>query len=160
MASIVQARLDEIGVQLSSVKLRLEVQNSAKDYLRVSGWSTTNGAQKLESIIRADILRPLAALILEDRIREGWIVKLEHNDLTDKLAVVPEEPLEPLPSTNITNPPSTHVSASEQHAGKSFMERSKKLFNFIPVWSREETDSQHRPGPTVPTLQLQPQRLY
>lgn len=161
MSSIVASRLDEIAVQLSGVKLHLEVMKEAEEYLHSSGWSPTSGAQKLESIIRTEILRPLAVMILEDKIPDDWVVKLEYNDLINKLTITPEAPPVPVPATASNAPTSNPIgpSTAGQQAGRSFTQKSNQP-KYLPVWSREERDSQHYPGPSAPILQLQPQRLF
>lgn len=82
MPAIVASRLDDLASQLSRVRLGLEVTEAAQEYLCQAGWSSTSGAQNLESVIREGVLQPLSGLILHDRIKDSATVRVDcdHDD--------------------------------------------------------------------------------
>jgi len=94
---IIDARLEETKKQLSRINLHLQVEESAKWYLAVHGWSPSSGVRPLERIIRSELLSPLATCLLEDRVSDEWTVVLSR-DVWDKLSI---DFVEPVPQDEV-----------------------------------------------------------
>jgi len=165
MTSIIDARLEEFKKQLSRIKLHLEVEDDVKDYLMINGWSPNSGARQLEKVVRSKLLRPLASLLLEDRVRDGWTVRLGLNrgDIEDEIVIDLVESIESVddvtgsqagetsPSTSFTSLLMDHLDG-EGATG----ENSASSFGL----EREGLNSKTLPSTGPPVLQLLPQRLF
>ena len=64
MHEIVKARLEDIKDQFEGILLHFDVKEDAQEYLQGAGWSPGAGAHLLESLIRRQIMRPLADSVL------------------------------------------------------------------------------------------------
>jgi ATP-dependent Clp protease ATP-binding subunit ClpB len=86
---IVDIRLKEIEERLASKKLKLSLDASAKRYLGSIGYSTSYGARPLNRAIQQELLNPLAMLILEERIRDGEVVRVTLDEPRNRLYIKP-----------------------------------------------------------------------
>jgi ATP-dependent Clp protease ATP-binding subunit ClpB len=86
---IVDLRLKEFEQRLAPKKLRLDVNTSAKNYLGSIGYSPSYGARPLNRAMQEQILNPLAMYLLQDKVREGEVVKVRLDGPSNHLALVP-----------------------------------------------------------------------
>jgi ATP-dependent Clp protease ATP-binding subunit ClpB len=88
---IVDLRLNEIQtrMQKNGRKLKLAVEDVAKDYLGDAGWSPQYGARPLNRVIQREILNPLSKLILQGCIRDGEMVRVGADLPRNRLVVLP-----------------------------------------------------------------------
>ncbi|TFK51565.1 P-loop containing nucleoside triphosphate hydrolase protein [Heliocybe sulcata] len=95
MSFIVESRLEELRKQLLALKLHLVVDPPAKLHLTAHGWLVTRGARHLESIIRDELLRPLANIILQDcdDILDNSRIIVAWDDKNLQLSVTVAKPL-------------------------------------------------------------------
>lgn len=92
---IVDVRLKEVRERLAARKMTLDIDHEAKSYLGSAGYSPSYGARPLNRAIQSELLNPLSVLILEDRIRDGEIVKVGFDGLHNRLVVVPNHDVTP-----------------------------------------------------------------
>lgn len=82
-------RLNELQERLADRKIKLVLDDEAKQYLVSIGYSTTYGARPLNRAIQSELLNPLSVLILSDRIRDGETVEVRFDGEHNRLAIVP-----------------------------------------------------------------------
>ena len=82
-------RLNELQERLADRKIKLVLDDEAKQYLVSLGYSTTYGARPLNRAIQSELLNPLSVLILSDRIRDGETVEVRFDGEHNRLAIVP-----------------------------------------------------------------------
>ncbi|KAF7798381.1 hypothetical protein EIP86_009602 [Pleurotus ostreatoroseus] len=92
MSAIVDKRLQEVALQLQRIKLDLDVREEAKIHLANVGWSRRTGASKLEGVIRAQVLLPLSAAILQNDVLDKSTVRLSYDEIQDRIVVEPISP--------------------------------------------------------------------
>jgi hypothetical protein len=79
--AMVHARLKELRKQLSLVDLHLSVDEAVRSWLEYQAVSSRVGsAQRLDRLIRSDILEPLAELVLTSDVPENKVVALSFDD--------------------------------------------------------------------------------
>ena len=86
---IVDIRLKEFEKRLEPRKLRLDLDNTARDYLGSIGYSTTYGARPLNRAMQDQILNPLAMQLLQEKIFDGEKVKVRYDRGVNRLVVLP-----------------------------------------------------------------------
>lgn len=90
---IVDLRLGEVQKRLldNGKKIRIVVNDPAKDYLAQAGFSQAYGARVMQRVIEKEVLNPLAVLILKGSVRDGEEahVVLQVEGGTPKIVVVP-----------------------------------------------------------------------
>ncbi|EGN99962.1 hypothetical protein SERLA73DRAFT_180301 [Serpula lacrymans var. lacrymans S7.3] len=86
---IVDLRLKEVQERLADRKMKLEIDNEAKQYLMSIGYSTTYGARPLNRAIQSELLNPLSILLLSDRVRDGETVNVHFDGPRNRLHIVP-----------------------------------------------------------------------
>lgn len=91
LRKIVDIRLHEIQLRMAKNgrKLKLVVEEAAKDYLGDAGFSTQYGARPLNRVIQREILNPLSKLILQGCIQDNEIVKVVADLPRNRLVVLP-----------------------------------------------------------------------
>ena len=82
-------RLKEVQDRLADRKIKLALDDEAKQYLVSIGYSPTYGARPLNRAIQSELLNPLSVLILSDRIRDGETVQVRFDGEHNRLAIVP-----------------------------------------------------------------------
>lgn len=85
---IVDIRLKEFEKRLEPRKLRLDLDNTARDYLGSIGYSTTYGARPLNRAMQDQILNPLAMQLLQEKIFDGEKVKVRYDRGVNRLVVL------------------------------------------------------------------------
>lgn len=86
---IVDIRLEEVQDRLADRKIRLELDDAAKNYLMSIGYSPTYGARPLNRAIQQELLNPLSVMILSERVRDGELVKVQFDGPHNRLFIVP-----------------------------------------------------------------------
>ncbi len=80
MTGIVAIQIERLGQLLAERKLRLELTDAAKQWLANAGYDPVYGARPLKRTIQKSLQDPLAMLILEGRIEEGQLIKVDAGD--------------------------------------------------------------------------------
>jgi ATP-dependent Clp protease ATP-binding subunit ClpB len=80
MTGIVDIQLMRLDALLRDRKIRLELSDGAKRWLADAGYDPVYGARPLKRVIQKSLQDPLARLILEGRIGDGDMVKVDAGD--------------------------------------------------------------------------------
>jgi ATP-dependent Clp protease ATP-binding subunit ClpB len=93
--SIVEVRIKEIQHRMmaNGKRMKLQLDEAAKDYLGSVGYHPQYGARPLGRALQSELLTPLSVLILRGQIRDGEVVKVEFNGPQNKLQIVPNHPI-------------------------------------------------------------------
>jgi len=75
--SIVDLQLAHVFARLVEKRIILDVNTKAKDWLAKQGFDPDLGARPLKRLIQTELLDPLAMLMLDGKVREGQVVKVE-----------------------------------------------------------------------------------
>ncbi|KAH9849740.1 P-loop containing nucleoside triphosphate hydrolase protein [Lenzites betulinus] len=86
---IVDIRLKEVEERLVDRKMRLELDDAAKNYLMSIGYSPSYGARPLNRAIQQELLNPLSVMILSERVRDGESVRVAFDGPHNRLQIVP-----------------------------------------------------------------------
>ncbi|KAF9514058.1 hypothetical protein BS47DRAFT_1362009 [Hydnum rufescens UP504] len=86
---IVDLRLKEFEQRLAPKKLRLDLDDAAKDYLGSIGYSPSYGARPLNRAMQEQILNPLAMHLLQEKVREGEMVRVRFDGPSNHLKLIP-----------------------------------------------------------------------
>ena len=70
-------------------KVKLELDDAAKNYLMSIGYSPAYGARPLNRAIQQELLNPLSVMILSERIRDGETVQVRFDGPRNRLHIVP-----------------------------------------------------------------------
>ena len=77
---IVDIRLKEVQERIAERKMKLELDDAAKNYLMSIGYSPAYGARPLNRAIQQELLNPLSVMILSDkRVRDGEVDHVQFN---------------------------------------------------------------------------------
>ncbi|MFI5214208.1 MAG: ATP-dependent chaperone ClpB [Gemmatimonadales bacterium] len=77
LATIVDLQLERLNAQLAEKKIRLEVTPEAKRLIAQEGYDPVYGARPLKRVIQRELMNPLAIEMLEGRVGEGAVVRVE-----------------------------------------------------------------------------------
>ncbi|CDO71582.1 hypothetical protein BN946_scf184911.g52 [Trametes cinnabarina] len=86
---IVDIRLKEVQERLADRKMKLELDDAAKQYLMSIGYSPVYGARPLNRAIQQELLNPLSVMILSERIRDGETVRVTFDGPHNRLQIIP-----------------------------------------------------------------------
>jgi ATP-dependent Clp protease ATP-binding subunit ClpA len=91
IVKIVDVRLAEIQRRLddNGRKIRLVLDDHAKEWLAQAGYSPSYGARPMSRLIQTEILNPLSKLLLQARVRDGESVHVTADFKKNRLVVVP-----------------------------------------------------------------------
>ena len=89
MKKIVDIRLKEVQGRLDERKMKLQIDEDAKNFLCASGYSPIYGARPLNRAIQSDLLNPLSVMILSDRVRDGEAIRVTFDGPHNRLAIIP-----------------------------------------------------------------------
>ena len=89
MLKIVDIRLKEVQERLTDRKMKLELDDAAKNYLMSIGYSPVYGARPLNRAIQQELLNPLSVMILSERIRDGETVRITFDGPHNRLQIIP-----------------------------------------------------------------------
>ena len=76
MASIVDIQLERLRRLLEDRKLRLELDEKAREWLAEAGYDPTYGARPLKRVIQRSLQDRLANLLLEGRVSDGSVLRV------------------------------------------------------------------------------------
>jgi ATP-dependent Clp protease ATP-binding subunit ClpB len=76
MASIVDIQLERLRQLLDDRKLRLELDDKAREWLAEAGYDPTYGARPLKRVIQRSLQDKLANLLLEGRVSDGAVLRV------------------------------------------------------------------------------------
>ncbi len=71
MGRIVDIQMERLGKLLEERKIRVVIENSARDWLADKGWDPAYGARPLKRVIQKSVQDPLAEMILSGRVKDG-----------------------------------------------------------------------------------------
>jgi ATP-dependent Clp protease ATP-binding subunit ClpB len=77
MRSIIDIQLRGLVRRLEDRKIRIELTDTAKDFLIAEGYDPTYGARPLKRTIQRQVLDPLAMRVLQGDFREGDAVRID-----------------------------------------------------------------------------------
>ncbi len=80
MGSIVTIQLKRLDALLADRNIRLELDQSARDWLAEAGYDPVYGARPLKRVIQRNLQNPLAGLILEGEVKDGDTVKVSGSE--------------------------------------------------------------------------------
>jgi ATP-dependent Clp protease ATP-binding subunit ClpA len=86
---IVDNRLKEFSDRLNMRRIRLCLEDHARDHLSDIGYSPIYGARPLARIMREHVLKPLAKMILRGDVKEGEVVTIKFNAESRSLVLQP-----------------------------------------------------------------------
>ncbi|KAI0778205.1 P-loop containing nucleoside triphosphate hydrolase protein [Trametes elegans] len=89
MLKIVDIRLKEVQERLADRKMRIELDDAAKNYLMSVGYSPAYGARPLNRAIQSELLNPLSVMILSERVRDGETVRVTFDGPHNRLQIIP-----------------------------------------------------------------------
>jgi len=73
---IVDLQIDQVEKRLAEKRIKIEIDQKAKNLLAKDGYSPNFGARPLKRVIQNQILDPLALLIIENKIKEGETIRI------------------------------------------------------------------------------------
>ncbi len=80
MGAIVTIQLKRLEGLLAERNIRLDLDQSARDWLAEAGYDPVYGARPLKRVIQRNLQNPLAGLILEGVVKDGDIVKVSGSE--------------------------------------------------------------------------------
>ena len=80
MEAIVTIQLRNLERLLADRNMRVELDQSARDWLANAGYDPVYGARPLKRVIQRNLQNPLAGLILEGAVKEGETVNISGSD--------------------------------------------------------------------------------
>ena len=83
MVQIVDKFIAELSAQLADRKVKLALDEAARDYLARKGYDPMNGARPLGRVIQDEVKRPLTDELLFGKLAQGGNVRVGCTD--DKL---------------------------------------------------------------------------
>jgi ATP-dependent Clp protease ATP-binding subunit ClpB len=84
LIKIVDLQLDKVAERLENRHIKISVSEKAKKFLAKKGFDPVFGARPLKRVIQNSILNPLSLQIIEGKIKEDKIIKIDVID--DKIA--------------------------------------------------------------------------
>ncbi|KAL1673496.1 P-loop containing nucleoside triphosphate hydrolase protein [Schizophyllum commune] len=73
---VVDLRLKDVSERLAHRRIRIDVDQGARDWLASKGYSDVYGARAIARVVRSEVLFPLAQKLLRGTIRDGDEVKI------------------------------------------------------------------------------------
>ncbi|KAI0689592.1 P-loop containing nucleoside triphosphate hydrolase protein [Cytidiella melzeri] len=86
---IVDLRLLEVQERLEDRKMKLVLDNEAKQYLVSIGYSPQYGARPLNRAIQTELLNPLSVMILSEQILPSETIQVRFDGPHNRLAIIP-----------------------------------------------------------------------
>ncbi|MBD3244742.1 MAG: ATP-dependent chaperone ClpB [Candidatus Moranbacteria bacterium] len=74
---IVELQLEKVQETLKDKKIKIDLSDSAKEYIAQKGYDPVYGARPLKRVIQNEVLNPLAMDIINKKVREGQKVKFD-----------------------------------------------------------------------------------
>lgn len=86
---IVDIRLKEVQDRLEDRKMKLALDDEAKQYLVSIGYSPQYGARPLNRAIQTELLNPLSVMILSEQVLPNETVQVRFDGPHNRLAIIP-----------------------------------------------------------------------
>ncbi|OBZ65835.1 Heat shock protein 78, mitochondrial [Grifola frondosa] len=86
---IVDLRIKEVQERIAERKMALDLDDAAKQYLVLIGYSPTYGTWPLNRAIQSELLNPLSVMILSEHIREGETIHVRFDGPHNCLMIIP-----------------------------------------------------------------------
>lgn len=86
---IVDLRLAEVQERLEDRKMRIVLDDDAKNYLVSIGYSPQYGARPLNRAIQTELLNPLSVMILSEQVLPGETIQVRFDGPHNRLAIIP-----------------------------------------------------------------------
>lgn len=83
---IVDIQLSKVKILLSSRKINLEINESAKERLAFNGYDINFGARPLKRVIQKEIENNLAKMLLSGEFKDGDTIEVGFDDLNDRFS--------------------------------------------------------------------------
>ncbi|WP_033214288.1 ATP-dependent chaperone ClpB [Kitasatospora phosalacinea] len=94
LSRIVDLQVASLSRRLHERRLTLDVTPAARDWLSLTGYDPAYGARPLRRLVQSAIGDQLAKEILSGRVHDGDTVVVDHDGVSDRLAVGPRASLE------------------------------------------------------------------
>jgi ATP-dependent Clp protease ATP-binding subunit ClpB len=94
LKQITDIQLRRLQGRLDERRIALKLAESAREYLAVTGYDPNYGARPLKRLIQKEIETALGRLILKGEVKDGDIVLVEKDPLSDRLKFTAQVPLE------------------------------------------------------------------
>ncbi|WP_127126051.1 ATP-dependent chaperone ClpB [Georgenia sp. SYP-B2076] len=88
LGSIVDLQVDRLATRLADRRLRLEVTDSAREWLALEGYDPAYGARPLRRLVQREIGDKLAKMLLAGEVRDGDTVVVDRADIDPAEALV------------------------------------------------------------------------
>ncbi|KAF8159220.1 hsp78-like protein [Crassisporium funariophilum] len=99
---VVSLRLEDVANRLKHRRIKLDIDDEARQWLAKHGYSEVYGARAIARVVRTDVLFPLAQKLLKGTIRDGDAVKIRvSNDLLDIQENHPPDPTVSRPDSEV-----------------------------------------------------------
>ncbi|TID30061.1 hypothetical protein CANINC_001347 [Pichia inconspicua] len=92
LRKIVDLRVSELQDKLAERRIKLNLDDAAKDWLTTNGYEPRYGARPLNRLIKRKILNPLSVLMLKGEIKNGCIIDITCDKSKNELIIKPEAP--------------------------------------------------------------------
>ena len=89
MLKIVDLRLAELQQRLEDRKMKLVLDDEAKQYLVSIGYSPQYGARPLNRAIQTELLNPLSVMILSEQVLPSETIQVRFDGPHNRLAIIP-----------------------------------------------------------------------
>jgi ATP-dependent Clp protease ATP-binding subunit ClpB len=89
LARIADLQIDRLAARLKDRRLTLDVTDAAREWLGVTGYDPAYGARPLRRLVQSAIGDPLARELLAGDIKDGDTVRVDLDELNDRLVVAP-----------------------------------------------------------------------
>ena len=86
---IVDIRLKEVQARLEDRKMKLALDDEAKQYLVSIGYSPQYGARPLNRAIQTELLNPLSVMILSEQVLPSETIQVRFDGPHNRLAIIP-----------------------------------------------------------------------
>jgi len=87
LEKIVELQLDKVRNRLVEKGVRIEISSRAKAYLVNAGFDLVYGARPLKRVIQNKILDPLALKIIQKKLKDGAVARIEEKNGTIQIKV-------------------------------------------------------------------------
>ncbi len=77
---ILDLQLEKIKSRLEKKRISIKLNNKAKDLLSKQGYDPSLGARPLRRIIEQQVVNPIALLLLENKVKDGEVIKVGVRD--------------------------------------------------------------------------------
>ena len=77
---IIEIQIEDLSNILSKKKIKIKLDNKAKEWIVNEGFSSSYGARPLKRVVQTEIIDKIALLIISNKIKEDSILELTSNE--------------------------------------------------------------------------------